>query len=117
LMFPAGLFAVVLFTLPSIRKYQQQIAMSAPAYVVGGLTVLGMLGGMYGMFIPHPTVEASGQELPLVPVAPNKQQVNWDHYGGDTGVAGLAHLVKFTVIKYSKLRKPSVFGTEIRPTA
>ena len=61
LMFPAGLFAALCFTLPFIRKYQFQIASSAPAYALGGLTVLGMLGGLYGMFIPHPTVKANGE--------------------------------------------------------
>ncbi|MCJ8160545.1 glucose/quinate/shikimate family membrane-bound PQQ-dependent dehydrogenase [Acinetobacter zhairhuonensis] len=105
LMFPAGLFAAVLFTLPSIRKYQQQTAMNAPAYIVGGLTVLGMLGGMYGMFIPHPTVEASGQELPLVPVEPNKQQVNWDHYGSDAGGSRFAALDQINRNNVSKLKE------------
>ncbi len=46
LMFPAGLFAALCFTLPAIHKYQFQITPSAPAYALGGLTVLGMLGGL-----------------------------------------------------------------------
>ena len=53
LMFPAGLFAAVLLTLPAIRKAQNQQNYAAiPAYALGGLTVLGMIGGLYGMFIP-----------------------------------------------------------------
>ena len=72
LMFPAGLFAAVIFTLPSIRKYQYQTPIGAPSYAVGALTVLGMIGGLYGMFIPHATVKASGEELPLIPVDPAK---------------------------------------------
>lgn len=111
LMFPAGLFAAVLFTLPSIRKYQQQDAMNAPAYVVGGLTVLGMIGGLYGMFIPHPTVEASGQELPLVPVEPSKQQVNWDHYGSDAGGSRFAALDQINRNNVSKLKEAWRFQT------
>jgi quinate dehydrogenase (quinone) len=34
LMFPAGLFAALILTLPAIRKYQFQIAPSAPAYAL-----------------------------------------------------------------------------------
>ncbi|CAM4378018.1 glucose/quinate/shikimate family membrane-bound PQQ-dependent dehydrogenase [Acinetobacter pragensis] len=83
LMFPAGLFAALMFTLPSIRRYQSQNGAAAPAYAIAGMTVIGMLIGFYQMFQPHPTVAASGQELPLIPVDPAKQQVSWEHYGGD----------------------------------
>ncbi|WP_151708920.1 glucose/quinate/shikimate family membrane-bound PQQ-dependent dehydrogenase [Acinetobacter brisouii] len=93
LMFPAGLFAAVLLTLPAIRKAQNQQNYAAiPAYALGGLTVLGMIGGLYGMFIPHPTVAASGQALPLVPVNAETQQKNWDHYGNDAGGSRFAAL-------------------------
>jgi len=68
LMFPAGLFAALMFSLPSIRRYQYQPTATLPAYAVGGLTVLGMIIGFYQMFIPHQTVAASGVRLPLVHV-------------------------------------------------
>ncbi|KAA8734453.1 glucose/quinate/shikimate family membrane-bound PQQ-dependent dehydrogenase [Acinetobacter qingfengensis] len=93
LMFPAGLFAAILFTLPSIRKYQFQTPRwSVASYAVAGLTVLAMLGGLYGMFIPHPTVEANGQELPLLPVTAATKQMNWEHYGNDAGGSRFAAL-------------------------
>ncbi|UYF77579.1 glucose/quinate/shikimate family membrane-bound PQQ-dependent dehydrogenase [Acinetobacter ursingii] len=111
LMFPAGLFAALLLTLPSIRKYQYQTSLSVPAYIIGGLTVLGMIGGLYGMFIPHPTVKASGEELPFVPVDPAKKQVNWDHYGNDAGGSRFAALDQINRNNVSKLKEVWRFRT------
>ena len=79
LMFPAGLFAALMFTLPAIRRYQFQPSASLPAFGLGALTVLGMLIGLYQMFQPHPTVAASGQALPLVPVQADMKQSNWQN--------------------------------------
>ncbi|WP_151982478.1 glucose/quinate/shikimate family membrane-bound PQQ-dependent dehydrogenase [Acinetobacter guerrae] len=111
LMFPAGLFAALLLTLPSIRKYQYQTSLSVPAYIIGGLTVLGMLGGLYGMFIPHPTVKASGAELALIPVDPSKKQVNWDHYGNDAGGSRFVALDQINRNNVSKLKEAWRFRT------
>lgn len=111
LMFPAGLFAAVMLTLPSIRKYQYQTPITVPAYVIGGLTVLGMFGGLYGMFIPHETVKASGEELPLVPVDPAKKQVNWDHYGNDAGGSRFVALDQINRNNVSKLKEAWRFRT------
>lgn len=74
LMFPAGLFAALLFTLPSIRRYQFQTSLASSSYAVGGLVVVGMLIALYQMFQPHPTVASSGEKLPLVPVDPAKNR-------------------------------------------
>ncbi|RKG35309.1 glucose/quinate/shikimate family membrane-bound PQQ-dependent dehydrogenase [Acinetobacter guerrae] len=111
LMFPAGLFAALLLTLPAIRKYQYQTSLSVPAYIIGGLTVLGMLGGLYGMFIPHPTVKASGAELALIPVDPSKKQVNWDHYGNDAGGSRFVALDQINRNNVSKLKEAWRFRT------
>lgn len=92
LMFPAGVFAALLFTLPAIRRYQAQSSLVAPAYTGATVIVIGMLIAFYQMFQPHPTVAASGQELPLIPVNADKQQVNWQHYGNDTGGSRFAAL-------------------------
>ena len=73
-MFPAGLFAALMLTLPAIRRYQFQPTSAMPAYAMGGLTVLGMIFGFYQMFVPHPTVAASGEQLPLVPVKTDMKQ-------------------------------------------
>lgn len=111
LMFPAGLFAALIFTLPSIRKYQFQMPLSVPAYTAGGLTVLAMLGGLYGMFIPHPTVKANAQELPLVPVTAETQQVNWAHYGNDVGGSRFAALDQINRNNVKNLKEAWRFRT------
>ncbi|OTG89004.1 glucose/quinate/shikimate family membrane-bound PQQ-dependent dehydrogenase [Acinetobacter sp. ANC 3832] len=92
LMFPAAAFAALLFTLPAIRRYQAQSSLVVPAYTGATVVVIGMLIAFYQMFQPHPTVAASGQELPLIPVDVDKQQVNWQHYGNDTGGSRFAAL-------------------------
>ena len=111
LMFPAGPPAAVMLTLPSIRKYQYQTPINAPAYIIGGLTVLGMFGGLYGMFIPHATVKASGEELPLIPVDPAKKQVDWDHYGNDAGGSRFVALDQINRNNVSKLKEAWRFRT------
>lgn len=92
LMFPAGVFAALLFTLPAIRRYQGQSTLVVPAYTCATVVVISMLIGFYQMFQPHPTVTASDQELSLIPVEADKQQVNWQHYGNDTGGSRFAAL-------------------------
>ncbi|MEB3766419.1 glucose/quinate/shikimate family membrane-bound PQQ-dependent dehydrogenase [Acinetobacter sp. MD2] len=111
LMFPAGLFAALILTLPAMRKYQNQNPITAPAYIIGGLTILGMFGGLYGMFIPHATVQASGEELPLVPVDPAKKQVNWEHYGNDSGGSRFAALDQINRNNVTKLKEVWRFRT------
>ncbi len=100
LMFPAGLFAALMFSLPAIRRYQAQPSMSLPAYGLGVVTVVGMLIGLYQMFQPHPTVAATGQALPLVPVKTDMKQTNWQHYGQDAGEAVSLHWIKSLEIMY-----------------
>ncbi|OTG98712.1 glucose/quinate/shikimate family membrane-bound PQQ-dependent dehydrogenase [Acinetobacter sp. ANC 4973] len=92
LMFPAGVFAALLLTLPAIRRYQAQSSLVVPAYTGATVVIIGMLIAFYQMFQPHPTVAASGQELPLIPVDADKQQVNWQHYGNDTSGSRFAAL-------------------------
>lgn len=84
LMFPAGLFAALLFTLPYLSEHKAT-GYKKTSYALGGLTVLGMIVGLYGMFVPHPTVKASGQDQNLIPVNADNKQVNWQNYGNDAG--------------------------------
>ncbi|MDU5864541.1 MAG: PQQ-binding-like beta-propeller repeat protein, partial [Acinetobacter sp.] len=111
LMFPAGLFAALLFTLPSIRRYQFQNGSASSAYAVGGLVVVGMLIALYQMFQPHPTVASSGQKLPLVPVDPAKKQVNWENYGNDSGGSRFVALDQINRDNVHKLKEAWRFRT------
>ena len=111
LMFPAGLFAALMFTLPSIRRYQYQSSLAAPAYGLASVVVIGMLIALYQMFQPHPTVAASGKALPLVPVDPAKKQVNWAHYGNDVGGSRFAALDQINRNNVKNLKEAWRFQT------
>ncbi|WP_338557494.1 membrane-bound PQQ-dependent dehydrogenase, glucose/quinate/shikimate family [Erwinia sp. E_sp_B04_7] len=80
LMTLAGLLLLALITLPALRKREGKSSAAKPAYAVSVVLVAGLLVTLFQMFQPHPTV-ADGQELPLVPVAKDQQQKNWDNYG------------------------------------
>ena len=111
LMFPAGVFTALLFTLPAIRRYQAQSSLVVPAYTGATVVVIGMLIAFYQMFQPHPTVAASGQELPLIPVDADKQQVNWQHYGNDTGGSRFAALDQINRNNVQQLKEAWRFRT------
>ncbi|MBJ8417858.1 glucose/quinate/shikimate family membrane-bound PQQ-dependent dehydrogenase [Acinetobacter courvalinii] len=111
LMFPAGLFAALMFTLPAIRRYQFQPSADLPAYGLGILTVIGMVIGLYQMFQPHPTVTASGQALPLIPVKTDMKQTNWQHYGQDAGGSRFAALDQITRDNVHQLKEVWRFRT------
>lgn len=112
LMFPAGLFAALMLTLPALRRYQFQTpTYAAPAYTLAGLTTLGLIGGLYGMFVPHPTVSAQGKPLDLVPVTDATRQVNWSHYGNDTGGSRFAALDQITRDNVKNLKEVWRFRT------
>ena len=80
LMTLAGLLLLALITLPALRKHEGKTSAAKPAYAVSVVLLAGLLVTLFQMFQPHPTVD-NGRELPLVPVAKDQQQKNWDNYG------------------------------------
>ena len=111
LMFPAGLFAALVLTLPAIRRYQFQPSAAVPAYGLGVLTIVGMVIGIYQMFQPHVTVAASGEKLPLVPVKTDMKKLNWQHYGQDAGGSRFAALDQITRDNVHQLKEAWRFRT------
>ncbi len=76
---------VVALSRPLLRR----AAGKAPAYA-GSFILALVLGaasaaGMAGMFVPHPTVTASGDAPALTPVTAETEQKNWEHYGNTPG--------------------------------
>ena len=53
---------------------------------------LAVVAGFAGMFVPHPTVAATGTGPGLTPVDPAVQQKNWEHYGNTPGGSRFAAL-------------------------
>lgn len=83
LMVPAGLMLLAFLIWPSLRKHEGKPSLAKPAYLFSGLLAAGMVVTLVQMFQPHPTVAATGQELPLIPVDKAKQQKDWDNYGNN----------------------------------
>ncbi|KAB8308184.1 glucose/quinate/shikimate family membrane-bound PQQ-dependent dehydrogenase [Erwinia endophytica] len=80
LMTLAGFLLLAMITLPALRKHEGKTSAAKPAYAISAVLVIGLVATFIQMFLPHPTV-VNGQELPLMPVAKDQQQKNWDNYG------------------------------------
>ena len=81
LMVPAGLMLLAFLIWPSLRKHEGKHSLAKPSYAFSALLAAGMVVTLVQMFQPHPTVAATGEELPLIPVDKAKQQKDWDNYG------------------------------------
>ncbi|MFE0585308.1 glucose/quinate/shikimate family membrane-bound PQQ-dependent dehydrogenase [Pantoea vagans] len=81
LMVPAGLMLLAFLIWPSLRKHESKHSLAKPSYAFSALLAAGMVVTLVQMFQPHPTVAATGEELPLIPVDKAKQQKDWDNYG------------------------------------
>jgi quinate dehydrogenase (quinone) len=95
LMTLAGLLLVAMITLPALRKREGKSSAAKPAYAISAVLVVGLVATLVQMFQPHPTV-ANGQELPLVPVAKDQQQKDWDNYGNTPGGSRFVALDQIT---------------------
>jgi len=81
LMVPAGLTLLAFLIWPSLRKHEGKHSLAKPSYAFAAVLAAGMVATLVQMFQPHPTVAATGEELPLIPVDKAKQQKDWDNYG------------------------------------
>lgn len=81
LMVSAGLMLLAFLIWPSLRKNEGKHSLAKPSYAFSALLAAGMVVTLVQMFQPHPTVAATGEELPLIPVDKAKQQKDWDNYG------------------------------------
>ncbi|VTM71299.1 Quinate/shikimate dehydrogenase (quinone) [Raoultella planticola] len=85
LMVPTGFMLFGFATWPALRQREGKSSFSKPSYALAVVLAAGMLGAFVQMFQPHPTVAFKGEELPLIPVEPNKAQKNWENYGNTPG--------------------------------
>lgn len=105
------LAAVVVFTLPLLRKAEGRAASGKPAVIAG--VVLGVFGllGFGSMFITHPEVAAAAPVARSVPVAPEQEQKDWAHYGNDAGSGRFAALDQINVANVGQLEEAWTFRT------
>ncbi|MBN1086689.1 glucose/quinate/shikimate family membrane-bound PQQ-dependent dehydrogenase [Erwinia aphidicola] len=115
LMFPAGMFLLALVTFPALRKREGKAPAAKVAYGLSVVMVVGLLATVYGMFQPHPTVAANGQELPLVPVDKSAEQKNWDNYGNTPGGSRFVALDQITRDNVKDLKVAWTFHTGDTP--
>lgn len=85
LMVPTGFMLFGFATWPALRQREGKSSFSKLSYALAVVLAAGMLGAFVQMFQPHPTVAFKGEELPLIPVEPNKAQKNWENYGNTPG--------------------------------
>ncbi len=81
LMVPTGLMILAFLTWPALRKREGKASLAKISYVLSAVLAVGMVVTFVQMFQPHPTVAATGEQLPLIPVDKAKQQKDWDNYG------------------------------------
>ncbi|MEW6485517.1 MAG: glucose/quinate/shikimate family membrane-bound PQQ-dependent dehydrogenase [Pseudomonadota bacterium] len=115
LMFPGGLAILAFFLLPSLRHYENRPSAWKWVYVPGALAIAAFIAAFAGMFVPHDPVEFSGQERPLVPVAKNEMQKNWENYGNTPGGSRFVALDQINRNNISELKPAWTFHTGDTP--
>lgn len=114
LMTLAGFLLLAMITLPALRKHEGKPSAAVPAYTLSVIVLIGMVATLVQMFQPHPTVQ-NGQELPLIPVAKDQQQKNWDNYGNTPGGSRFAALDQITRDNVQDLKVAWIFHTGDTP--
>lgn len=105
------LAAVVLFTLPLLRKAEGSTASSKAGVIAGAiLGVFGLLG-FGSMFSIHPEVVAAAPAAKSIPVAPEQEQKNWANYGNDPGTGRFAALDQINAANVGQLKQAWSFQT------
>ena len=103
--------AVVAASLPLMRRASGHTAAWRPALAVSAVIALASAGGFGAMFIPHPTVAFTGEELANMPVDPAHEQKNWEAYGNTAGGSRFAALDQITRANVGKLKVAWTYRT------
>lgn len=114
LMTLAGFLLLAMITLPALRKHEGKTSAAKPAYAISAVLVIGLVATFIQMFLPHPTV-VNGQELPLMPVAKDQQQKNWDNYGNTPEGSRFVALDQITRDNVKDLKVAWIFHTGDTP--
>lgn len=76
---------LVALSYPVLRRFAGLPARSGVAFTLATVLLVVAVGGLAGMFVPHPTVPFAGTAPALKPVAPGTAQRDWINYGNDAG--------------------------------
>nr|WP_246752797.1 hypothetical protein [Sinorhizobium sp. BG8] len=77
--------SVIAFSYPLLRRAAGLAPAYASSFAVGGVLAIASAAALAAMFVPHPTVGASGNAPALTAVTPETEQKNWEHYGNTAG--------------------------------
>ena len=102
-LFALGVLSLLVALIyPTLRK-ANGLASGRGGYVLSGVLAIAMVGGFWGMFVPHNPVSANGDGPGLTKVDPANAQKNWAHYGNDEGGGRFAALDQINRDNVSKL--------------
>ena len=76
---------VVALSVPLLRRSAGKTPAYRGSFALALILAVASAAGMAGMFVPHPTVTASGNIPALTPVTADTEQKNWEHYGNTSG--------------------------------
>lgn len=111
LMYPGGLAIIAFLLLPPLRRYENRASEWKSAYLLGLLSVVAFAVSFGYMFVPHDPVPFAGQQQPLVPVAKDRMQKNWDNYGNTPGGSRFVALDQINRNNISALKPAWTFHT------
>ncbi|MFT4248781.1 MAG: glucose/quinate/shikimate family membrane-bound PQQ-dependent dehydrogenase [Pseudomonas sp.] len=81
---PGVLGLLVALAWPTLRRASGRSG-GRGGYALAAVLAVALAGGFAGMFVPHPTVAATGHGPGLTPVDPAHAQKDWAHYGNTPG--------------------------------
>jgi quinate dehydrogenase (quinone) len=91
LMMPAGFAVLVALAYPTLKRLAGKTG-GRGAYALAGLVAVAFIAAFIGMFVPHPTVAATGDGPGVTPVDPAHAQKDWSAYGNTEGGSRFAAL-------------------------
>jgi quinate dehydrogenase (quinone) len=105
---------IVALSVPLLRRATGRGPAYCASFGVAAVLAIAAAGGFLGMFVPHPTVVATG--LPTdIPVAADDEQRNWEAYGNTSGGSRFAALDQINRDNVSKLEVAWTYHTGDTP--
>lgn len=83
---------VIALSFPLLRRSVGKAPAYKGSFAIALVLAIASGAGFAAMFIPHPTVTASGPLPERVAVTPESEQKNWEHYGNTPGGSRFAAL-------------------------
>ncbi|MRW92835.1 membrane-bound PQQ-dependent dehydrogenase, glucose/quinate/shikimate family [Duganella sp. FT80W] len=103
--------AIVALSYPLLCRADGRPPARGSSLAVALILALAALGGLAGMFVPHPPVPFNGALAPLVAVTPDTEQRNWSAYGNTSGGSRFVALDQITRDNVNQLKVAWTYRT------